>query len=187
MRAGALVLACCGAFALPQPAAACFQLSQSVWMCANDTAWAGASWNPYDDGSSLLLEDYVLNFTEDFPGADIRDALTTLEEQFVTYSALMEADGTQPLEVHRQEILIIEGGRAFRSLQREIYDDTETVSAVMLADISDARIMLYLDGSPTLSWQDIEVESTGVLNLLRDNCADQTSCLNADQSKVPSE
>lgn len=181
-----LALACCAA-ALPQSAAACFQLSENVWMCAHDTAWADASWDPYGDGSTLMLEDYVLNFTEDFPGADIRDTLTTLDEQFVTYAALMAADGTEPLEVHRQEVLTVEAGRAFRSLQRDLYDDTETISAVMLADISDARIMLYLDGPQTLSWDDIDTEAVGVLNLLRDSCADRASCESASQSKVTSE
>lgn len=187
MKAHFLAMTCCAVFALPQMAAACFQLSENVWMCANDTAWEDASWDPYGDGSTLLLEDYVLNFTEDFPGSEIRDSLTTLEEQFVTYATLMAADGTEPLEIHTQEVLAIEAGMAFRSLQRDLYDDTVTVSAVMLADIRDARIMLYLDGPPTLSWADIDTESAGILNILRDSCADVASCESPGQSKITSE
>lgn len=172
---------------LPQMASACHQLSANVWMCAAGTAWAGAEWDPYGDGATLLLDDYVLNFTEDWPGADIRDDLTTLQEQFVTYSELAAADGNAPLEIKSQDVLDVAAGKVFRSLQRDRYDDIETVSAVMLAEVSEARIMLWLDGPSHTEWETIDSSSYEVLSLLRDACADVQTCASPDQAILATE
>jgi len=180
----ALALTSCLALSLPEMAQACHQLSENVWMCAHGTAWHTAEWDPYGDGATLLLDDYALSFTEDFPGADIKDDLSTLQEQFVTYSELVTADGTPPIEVYTQEVLEIATGQSFRSLQRDRYDDIETVSAVMLAEVRDARIMLYLDGPRTLDWASIDDVSRDVLALLRGECADKASCASPDRSLV---
>lgn len=169
------------ALTLPVQALACHQLSVNVWMCASGTAWQEAKWDPYGDGATLLLDDFALSFTEDFPGAGIRDVLTTLEEQYITYAELTAADGNAPLEVHRQEVVQFETGSAFRSLQRDKYDDSQTTSAVMLADVRAARIMLYLDGPATLEWNMIDAASRGVLDLLRASCADVATCAGPDQ------
>ncbi|KIN65001.1 hypothetical protein Z946_3898 [Sulfitobacter noctilucicola] len=187
MSLRALAFVTAAALALPQTAAACFQLSQSVWMCGGGTSWQDATWDVFGDGATLLFEDYALSFTEDFPGADIRDGVTTLEEQYVTYATLAEADGNPPLEVVRQETLEIAAGRAFRSLQLDRYEDVETVSAVMMADVDAARIMLYLDGPQTLDWDVIDADSRAVLDMLRGSCADQKTCISADRAKERNE
>jgi len=175
------------ALALPQTASACHQLSENIWMCAGDTAWSDAKWDPYGDGATLLLDDYILNFTEDWPGSEIKDELTTLQEQFVTYSELVEADGNAPLAVKQQDVLELPAGKAFRSLQRDRYDDVETVSAVMLAEVADARIMLWLDGPRNLEWDSIDAESYAVLTMLREACVDETTCASPDQTRVATE
>ncbi|MEW9921902.1 hypothetical protein AB2B41_20020 [Marimonas sp. MJW-29] len=185
MLVGATVTA--AALALPQGVAACDQLSANVWMCAKGTPWAAAEWDPYGDGATLLLDDLVLNFTEDWPGAEIRDDLSTLREQFVTYAELVEADGNPPLEVKEQSELDIPAGKAFRSLQRDRYDDLETVSAVMLAQVDVARIMLWLDGPRTMSWDDMDAASREVLETLRNICADPDDCAAPNQERVESE
>ena len=187
MRPAVLGIVAAAALALPQMARACFQLSDAIWMCAADTAWAEATWDPYGDGATLNLGDYLLNFTDNWPGAEIRDDLTTLEEQFATYAELTEADGNPPVEVHSQELLELPVGKAFRSLQRDRYDDVETVSAVMLVEISAARLMIYLDGPETLDWPQIDSESRVILAALRDSCADTTTCATPDQTKIDTE
>ena len=187
MRRSLAAVALMAGIALPQTAAACQQLSANVWLCAGDSPWASAEWDPYGDGATLLLDDYVLNFTEEFPGADIRDDLTTLEEQFVTYAELTEADGNAPLAVERQEGFDIPAGRAFRSLQRDRYDEVETVSAVMLAEVDVVRIMLWLDAPVTTSWTQIDAASLEVLESLRNICADPDKCAAPDQERVESE
>ncbi len=186
MRALCLGLSAAG-WMLPQTALACHQLSQSVWMCAAGTPWAAAEWEAEGDGTTMILGDFVLTFTEDFPGAEIRDGVSTLQEQFVTYAELIEADGAAPIEVNRQEMVDFDTGQAFRSLQLDRYDDSDTVSAVMLAQVSDARIMLYLDGPSTLDWPEIDSASRGVLNLLRDSCADASTCLSPTEARVATE
>lgn len=175
------------AMGLPHMASACHQLSAHVWMCAGGTPWALAEWDPYGDGATLLLDDYVLNFTEDWPGAEIRDDLTTLQEQFVTYSELVEVDGNAPLEIKAQDVLDIPAGKAFRSLQRDRYDEVETISAVMLAQVSEARIMLWLDGPLSTEWETIDSNSYAVLDLLRDACVDAQTCASRDQAIVATE
>lgn len=170
--------------ALPRIAEACHQLSESVWMCAGTSAWAAAEWDPYGDGASLLLDDYTLSFTEDWPGAEIRDGLTTLEEQFVTYAELAKADGNAPLEVKAQEAFDIPSGRAFRSLQRDHYNDVETVSAVMLAEVDVVRIMLWLDAPRNTGWDKVDTESLEILGLLRNVCADPDTCDGPNQASV---
>ena len=175
------------ALGLPQAATACHQLSANVWMCAGGTDWAAAEWDPYGDGATLLLDEYILNFTEDWPGAEIRDDLTTLQEQYITYSELVEADGNAPLEVNAQEVLDIPAGKAFRSLQRDRYVDVETVSAVMLAEVREARIMLWLDGPSSSDWQTIDSNSFQVLSLLRNACVDDETCASPDQAIVATE
>ncbi|KIN61079.1 hypothetical protein Z945_2064 [Sulfitobacter noctilucae] len=186
MRAFCLGMLTAGAL-LPQAALACHQLSQAVWMCAAGTPWAAVRWDTAGDGTTMILNDYVLSFSENFPGAEIRDDLTTLQEQFVTYAELMEADDAAPIEVTRQEIVEFTAGEAFRSLQLDRYDDIDTVSAVMLAEVGTARIMLYLDGPQTLDWPEIDSASRGVLDLLRESCADAQTCLSATEARVVTE
>jgi hypothetical protein len=182
MKSRALAIALAAGIALPQTALACYHLSENVWMCAGQSVWQAAEWDIYGDGSTLVVDDYVLNFTEDFPGAEIKDDLSTLAEQFVTYAELAAADGTAPLEINTQDLLDIPAGSAFRSLQRDRYDGVETVSAVMLVEVSKARIMLYLDGPQKLDWDTVDVASRGVLDLIRDSCADAATCASANKS-----
>ena len=185
MRALAATMAV--GLSVAQGAAACHQLSANVWMCAKGTSWEAAEWDPYGDGATLLLDDFILNFTEDFPGAEIRDDLTSLEEQFVTYAELAAADGNPPLEVHRQETFAIPAGTAFRSLQRDRYDDIETASAVMLAEVDVARIMIWLDGPANMDWTDVDSASLTVLETLRNVCGDPEDCEGPNQERVASE
>lgn len=175
------------ALALPQAAQACDQLSAHVWMCAKGTPWEAAEWDPYGDGATLLLGDYVFNFTEDFPGAEIRDDLTTLEEQFVTYAELVKADGNAPLEVLRQEMLHMPAGQAFRSLQRDRFAEEERLSAVMLAEVDVVRIMLWLDGPTTMPWEDIDTASRNILERLSAVCDDPEACVGPGQERVITE
>lgn len=175
------------ALVLPLPALACYQLSENIWMCAKGTAWETAEWDPYGDGAGLILDDLVLSFTEDYPGAEIRDDLTTLEEQYVTYAELIEADGITPVEISEQRAFDIAAGKAFRSLQRDQHEERTTTSAVMLAEVDLARIMLWLDGPQEMSWEAIDAASAEVLETLRAICEDPEECAAPDTERVESE
>ena len=86
-----------------------------------------------------------------------------------------------------QEAFDIPSGSAFRSLRRDRYDDVETISAVMLAEVDVARIMLWLDGPPSTGWDEIDAASLEVLGLLRNICADPDTCAGPDQARVMTE
>lgn len=174
MRLAASALAL--GLALPQAGLACAQLSEHVWMCDRGTPWETAQWDAAGDGSARILGDVVLSFTEQWPGHEIGDDLATLQERFVTYEEWMRGDDLAPLEVHAQQVFDIPAGQVFRSLQRDAVDGAELVSAVMLAQVGEARIMLFMDTPADTAWPALDTMSRAALDLLRPACADEVSC-----------
>ena len=57
----------------------------------------------------------------------------------------------------------------------------------MLAQVDVARIMLWLDGPPTLGWDEIDTASYEVVTLLRNVCADPDTCEGPNQARVDTE
>ena len=161
---------------LPQTAAACAQLSAHVWLCDRGSAWESAEWDPASDGATLILDDLVLNFTEEWPGFEITDEQSTLQEQFATYSEWIATDGEAPLEVYQTDEIQIESGWALRSIERNVLDGGDIISAIMLAQVSASRIMIYLDGPAYLEIEAMDMASRELLGLLRETCADPVSC-----------
>ncbi|MGB3244658.1 MAG: hypothetical protein WBB25_08995 [Sulfitobacter sp.] len=161
---------------LPQMSAACAQLSENVWLCDRGSQWEAAEWDTASDGSTLINGALVLNFTEHWPGFEITDDLSTLQEQFTTYSEWIAADGEAPLEVYQTDLLDIESGEALRSIERNQIDGSETLSAIMLVQVSASRIMIFLDGPVGMDVREMDAASREVLSLLKDNCADPVSC-----------
>ncbi|MFK7835830.1 MAG: hypothetical protein AB8B60_06390 [Sulfitobacter sp.] len=180
----ALALPLLAALAVPQTAQACHQLAAQVWLCAGGTAWAEAEWDPYGDGGVLLLEDYNLGFEDDFYGHDVRDDLTTLEEQLTTYLATEAAeDGAEVLEVHSRELMEIPAGTVFRSLQFDKFEGTTpSFTALMLAEIGATRIVIYLDAGSTSNWGTLDRDSRAIMQMLRATCADTDTCASPTQS-----
>ena len=176
MRLATHPLAIAAFLSVPHAAAACAQLSPNVWMCDRGTAWEGAEWDGAGDGTARYLGDLTLNFTEDFPGADIGADDSTLEEQYATYSEWVAADGMAPVEVLQSDTITTDHATVLRHLQRDRIEDQETMSAVMLAQVSQARMMLYLDAPASTSLSEIDALSREVAQMLRDNCADSVSC-----------
>ncbi len=183
MNLRALTLAGVTVLALTQAVMACAQLSAHVWMCDRDTPWEIAEWDAAGDGSTRILGDLVLNFTEEWPGFEIADDLATLNEQYATYSEWIVADGNAPLEVLYSDQVDFVGGTSMRALQRDTVEGTEFMSAVMLAQVGAARIMLYLDAPSNTALAEIDSQSRSILDMLRDNCADPVSC--ADDYQRP--
>lgn len=169
--------------ALPQTAAACAQLSQDVWMCDRGTAWETATWDQYGDGATLLLDDYVLDFTQEWPGHEITDAAATLEEQYVTYAEWVAADAQVPSEVLMADKLTLPHATALRHLQRDVWEDEAYLQAVMLSQVGAARIMLWLQAPNETPINELESASRDLATLLRDSCADAVSC--ADNYEPP--
>ncbi|NNE51416.1 MAG: hypothetical protein HKN30_03340 [Sulfitobacter sp.] len=172
-RGGAMLLA--AALALPQSAAACLQLSADVWMCARGSAWEAAKWDPYGDGETLLLGDFVLNFDQNWPTAELRDAASTLEEQYVTYAAWVKDEGIDP-KVLRVDRVTLPNTIALRYLQRDEWQGQPVLQANMLAEVGAHRIMLYLDAPGDMKIEMLDATSEEILSLLRDTCADDKSC-----------
>lgn len=176
MRLFSYPVAIAGIFSLPHIGSACAQLSPNVWMCDRGTAWESAEWDGAGDGNARYLGDLTFNFTEDFPGVEINAGDATLEEQYTTYSEWVAADGMAPVEVLQTDTIQTEHATALRHLQRDRIEDQDTMSAVMLAQVSDARIMLYLDAPATTTLAEIDALSRDVVDLLRADCADPVSC-----------
>jgi hypothetical protein len=177
IRATAPALMLAGALALPQAAAACAQLSQHVWLCDRGTPWEMAEWDQYGDGSTLYLDDLRLNFTEEWPGHRIGENDATLEEQYVTYAEWMKAEDNAPEEVFATDRLDLPEARVLRYLQRDrIAGEPATMSAVMLAEVAAARIMLWLDAPETTPMAEIDTLSRDLAAMLRGTCADAVSC-----------
>ena len=174
-------------FGLMQPAVACAQLSANVWMCDRGTIWENARWDTEGDGNTRFLGRFIFNFTEEWPGFDIGLDDSTLEEQFATYAEWIAADGGSPVEVLQVDQIETDHATALRHLQRDRVDGDDTMSAVMLAQVSDARIMLYLDGPAHTPLKEIEAVSRQVAELLRDHCADAVSCASDTSAKVATE
>lgn len=164
------------ALALPQASLACAQLSADVWMCDRGTAWEGAKWDVIGDGSTRYIEDYILNFTQEWPGFEITDSVATLDEQFATYSQWVAADDSAPLEVLQVDKIVTPRGLTLRHLQYDKINGDRTLSAVMLSQVGPARIMLYLDTADTTPLEDMEKMSFDVAMMLRDTCEDALSC-----------
>jgi hypothetical protein len=178
------IYGCAVTLALPQAALACAQLSEHIWMCDRDTPWESADWDPAGDGSTRIMGDLTLNFTEEWPGFEIGDDLATLEERYATYAEWVNGDGNAPLEVFQVDKITLTGGSAVRSIQRDALEGLEFTSAVMLAEFGSSRIMLYLDAPTTTKLAEMDVLSREVASMLRDTCADQISC--ADDYQRPS-
>ncbi len=183
MNLRALTIGGIVALALPHTVAACSQLSAHIWMCDRDTPWEVAGWDAAGDGSTRILGDMVLNFTEEWPGYEIADDLATLEERYATYSEWIAADGNTPLEVFQSDRVNFAGGTAVRALQRDALDGDELMSAVMLAEVGASRIMLYLDTPSDTALADVDSQSRSILEMLNDTCADAISC--ADDYQRP--
>ncbi|MEM5519036.1 hypothetical protein [Sulfitobacter sp. AS59] len=169
-------IAFAAAMALPQASAACAQLSADVWMCDRGTVWEAAKWDVIGDGSARYIDNYVLNFTQEWPGHEITDNVATLEEQFATYDAWIEADGNAPLEVLQIDKIVTPRGLTLRHLQYDQINGDRTLSAIMLSQVGPARIMLYLDTADTTPLEDMEKMSFDVAMMLRDTCEDPLSC-----------
>ena len=176
MRRMATALTLCAGFALPQAAAACAQLSAQVWMCDRGTPWEEATWDTVGDGSTRYLGEVILNFTQEWPGYDIADGTSTLEEQYETYSAWIAADGGPAPEVLKVDRIDTPMGTTLRHLQYDEIEGDRTLSAVMLSDVGSARIMLYLDTTDTMPLDEMDKMSFEVAMMLRDTCADEISC-----------
>ncbi len=164
------------AIALPQTAQACAQLSADIWMCDRNTAWEMAEWDPASDGAARFLDDLVLTFSDEWPGYEIGDDLSTLEERFATYEEWIKAEGEAPLQKLQFDRLTVANATAVRSLERDEIEGKAFMSAVMLAQVGMGRIMLYLDAPDTTALSDLDSISRNVLALLHDNCADPVSC-----------
>ena len=185
MNLRALSIAGAAAIALPHAVAACAQLSENVWMCDRDTAWEVAAWDAAGDGSTLILGDLALSFTEEWPGFEIGDGLATLEERYATYAEWIAADGDAPLEVFQNDRLTFASGSAVRSIQKDTLEGDTFLSAVMLAEVGASRIMLYLDAPETTDIANMDTLSRSVLALLHDSCADPISCADDYQRPDP--
>ncbi|MDD9722703.1 hypothetical protein PVW51_18515 [Sulfitobacter sp. PR48] len=162
--------------ALPQAAAACAQLSQDIWMCDRGTPWEAAVWDQYGDGATLLLDNYVLDFTQEWPGHEITDNLATLEEVYTTYAEWVAADAEVPSEVLIADKLTLPDATVLRHLQRDVWEGEPYLQAVMLSQVGAARIMLWLQAPNETSVEQLDAASRDLVALLRDNCADAVSC-----------
>ncbi|APE43457.1 hypothetical protein BOO69_08535 [Sulfitobacter alexandrii] len=171
--AGAVGMALLG---LPQAAVACAQLSQDVWMCDRGTPWETATWDQYGDGATLLLDDYVLDFTQEWPGHEITDGVSTLEELFATYNAWAAAEAEAPANLLQSDRMNLPHATVVRHIQRDLWEGEPYLQAVMLAQVSDARIMLWLQAPNETPVEDLDLASREVASLLRDDCADPVSC-----------
>lgn len=170
----------------PQSALACAQLTQHIWMCARDTPWETATWDQFGDGATLLMQQYILNFTEDFPGSDLRDDLTTLEEQYTTYDAfqqdIYDEDYPAPTVI-RTDAVTLDITAAHRVVQRGIWMGTPYIEAATLAEVGAHRILLQLQAPDETPLADLDRQTEAVLSFLHDTCADPVSC--ADDYEWP--
>lgn len=164
------------AWALPSAAAACAQLSENVWMCDRSTAWETAEWDAAGDGSARFLGDLTLTFTEEWPGFEIGDDVTTLEERYATYAEWVAGDGQMPLEQLQNDRVTVGDATSVRSIQRDEIEGNAYMSVVMMTQVGASRIMLYLDAPDSTPITEMDTMSRDILALLRDTCADEISC-----------
>lgn len=176
MRAWGLAVSTCSALLFPHVVSACAQLSAHVWMCDRGTVWEDATWDTVGDGSTRYLGEAILNFTEEWPGFDITDSVATLEEQFETYNAYVAADGGPAPQVLQVDKIVTRDGLTLRHLQYDEIEGDRTMSAVMLSEVGNARIMLYLDTKDQTPLAEMEKMSFEVAMTLRSSCADTVSC-----------
>lgn len=165
----------------PQIATACAQLSQNVWMCARDTPWETATWDQFGDGATILMQDFVFDFSEDFPGVELTDDLTTLEEQYTFFAAFQQDnyEDDDPLpEVIRVDTIETDHATAHRVLQRAVslWDGHPYLETAMIAQVGTHRIWLNFEGPEDMPLAVMDTETEKVLSLLRDTCADPVSC-----------
>ncbi|MBD3663266.1 hypothetical protein [Sulfitobacter aestuariivivens] len=163
-------------WALPCLALACQPLSTHVWMCSAASEWADAEWDPEGEGTAMFLGDVIFNFTEEFPGHDIGDHLTTLEEQYDTYQQWVTEEGNGPIEIYRRDLIETNNTSALRQLQRDIIEGEQTMSAVILAQVRAHRIMLYVDGPVEMEIERMQVLSRTLIEILDDHCSDPDAC-----------
>lgn len=183
MRCAIATLAICAATTVPQVAAACAQLAPEVWMCDRGTVWEAAEWDVFGDGSTRYTPDFILNFTQEWPGFQITDDIATLEEQFATYVEWIAADGHPPPEVLQVDKIVTPRGLTLRHLQYDEIEGDRTMSAVMLSEVGASRIMLYLDAADDTPIEQMDKMSFDVAMMLRDSCADEVSC--AQENEPP--
>lgn len=164
------------AMAQPQASYACAQLSANVWMCDRGTPWETATWDVIGDGSTRYLGEVIFNFTEEWPGHEITDPAATLEEQYTTYAEWIAGDGGPAPDVRQIDQIKTPQGETFRHLQYDEIEGARTMSAVMLSQVGDARIMLYLDTADSMPLAEMDKLSYDVAMMLRDTCADEVSC-----------
>lgn len=184
MNLRAITLGCAVIFTLPHAGEACAQLSENIWMCDRGTAWEAAEWDAAGDGSARFLGDLTLTFTEEWPGFDIGDDVTTLEERYATYAEWVAGDGQIPLEQLQSDRVTVGGATSVRSIQRDEIEGNAFMSVVMLAEVGASRIMLFLDAPDNTPLGDMDTMSRDILALLKDTCADEISC--ADDYERPS-
>jgi hypothetical protein len=170
----ATALTLCAGFALPQAAAA--QLAAQGGRAPRAPPGEEPPGDPGGDGSTRYLGEVILNFTQEWPGYDIADGTSTLEEQYETYSAWIAADGGPAPEVLKVDRIDTPMGTTLRHLKYDEIEGDRTMSAVMLSDVGSARIMLYLDTTDTMPLDEMDKMSFEVAMMLRDTCADEISC-----------
>lgn len=167
------------AMAVPQMASACAQLSENIWMCARGNAWETATWDQFGDGSAMLLRDLVFNFNEDFPGQELTDESTTLEEQYVFLAAwqqdIYDDDFPAP-QVLRTDLVEKEHVIAHRVLQRGSWEGQPYLETLMIAQVGRHRILLQLEGPGDMPISQMDAEANNILSYLRNTCADPVSC-----------
>ncbi len=183
MTLRAFLLGAVAALALPHAASACAQLSQHVWMCDRGTPWETAEWDTAGDGTARFLGELVLAFSEEWPGFEIGDDISTLEERFETYEQAVADDGHITLETLLTDRVTLGDATSVRSIQRDEIEVTAFMSAVMLTQVGSRQIMLYLDAPETTELSEMDQMSRDILVLLKDNCADEISC--ADDYQRP--
>lgn len=160
---------------LPHLAAACTNLSETVWLCDRESAWEAAEWDPYGDGTTLLLDDFALDFSQDYPGADILDATTTLEEQMTTYVAYQEAETAPELLRDEEEIETPYANARLRH-QKLALEDVVYQQTVVLAEVGRSRVMLWLSAPEDTPPENMDTAAAEIVSMLRDSCADPVSC-----------
>jgi len=169
------------AVTLPQAGFACAQLSQNVWMCARGTPWETATWDQFGDGATILMQDFIFDFNEDFPGQESADDLTTLEEQYTFFAAFHKDnydDHTLLPQVIRVDTLETDHASAYRVVQRStsLWDGHKYLETAIIAQVGTHRILLNFEGPDDMPLSVMDAETENVLSFLRDTCADPVSC-----------
>lgn len=176
------------ALMIPQMASACGQLSAHVWMCARGTVWETATWEQHGDGATIRMQDFTLNFSEQFPGTERANSETTIEELYGYYSEFLkdnyDDDSLLP-QVIRSGWLKTDHARAKQVLQRgtSLWDGHRYLETSMLAEVGTYRILLELQAPEDMAVPVMDAAAADVLSFLRADCADPVSC--ADDYEWP--